>query len=54
MVREQSHATWRYPGATGARALPFGVTPSYILGKLARATIAARKKGHRESAMRAG
>jgi len=32
----------------------FGVTPSYILGRLARATIAARKKGHRESAMSAG
>jgi AraC-like DNA-binding protein len=32
----------------------FGVTPSYILGRLARATIAARKKGHPESAMSAG
>jgi hypothetical protein len=25
----------------------FGVTPSYILGRLARATIAARKEGQR-------
>jgi AraC-like DNA-binding protein len=32
----------------------FGVTPSCILGRLARATIAARKIGHRESAMSAG